>query len=76
MVPGSLGWGSVVLAAITTLAPSAPHRIAIASPMPRLPPVMKIVFPFKMLITHSSFGSFQVVIRGTRDTLAAWPRFA
>src|SRR6478672_6981171 len=37
-VPGSLGWGSAVLASSTTLAPCLAAPSAIASPMPRLPP--------------------------------------
>ena len=43
IVPGSLGWGSAVFAATTTLAPSRAARSAIARPMPRLAPVMKSV---------------------------------
>ena len=45
IVPGSFGCGSAVFAAIATLAPSRAARSAIASPMPRLPPVMNSVFP-------------------------------
>ena len=41
IVPGSFGCGSVVLAAMTTLAPSAAARSAMAWPMPREAPVMK-----------------------------------
>src|SRR5215203_1699591 len=47
MVPGSLGWGSAVFAAMATLAPSAAARSAIALPMPRLPPVMNRVLPLR-----------------------------
>src|SRR5579864_3631646 len=47
MVPGSLGCGSVVFAAITTLAPSAAARRAMALPMPRLAPVMNRVLPLR-----------------------------
>lgn len=36
MVPGSFGWGSAVLAAMITLAPSAAHLRAIALPIPWL----------------------------------------
>jgi hypothetical protein len=43
MVPGSLGWGSAVLAAMAMLAPSRAALSAIASPMPRLAPVMNNV---------------------------------
>jgi hypothetical protein len=49
MVPASLGWGWSVLAAMTMLAPSRAQRSAIAWPMPRLAPVMKRVFPFKLI---------------------------
>src|ERR1700732_2116854 len=48
MVPGSLGWASVVFAAMTMLAPSRAARSAIARPMPRLAPVMKRVFPARV----------------------------
>jgi hypothetical protein len=43
IVPGSFGWGSAVFAATATFAPSRAARNAIASPMPRLAPVMKSV---------------------------------
>src|SRR5688572_10235042 len=49
MVPGSLGLGSVVLAAITTLAPSAAARLPIARPMPRDAPVMNRVLPLSVI---------------------------
>src|SRR5690554_4177096 len=52
MVPGSLGCGSTVLAAITILAPSRAARSAIARPMPRDPPVMKTVLPFRVVIAR------------------------
>jgi len=39
MVPGSFGFGSLVFAAITTLAPDATNWVAIARPSPLLPPV-------------------------------------
>lgn len=45
MVPGSLGWGVVVLAAMIMLAPSLAAFRAMALPMPLLAPVMKMVFP-------------------------------
>ncbi len=45
MVPGSLGCGWAVFAAITTLAPSLAHLKAMASPIPREPPLMKTVWP-------------------------------
>src|SRR5215212_4220193 len=46
MVPGSLGCGSVVFAAMATLAPSRAARRPIASPIPREAPVMNSVLPF------------------------------
>lgn len=49
MVPGSLGCGSAVLAAITMLAPSRAARMAIALPIPRVPPVTNTVFPASFL---------------------------
>src|SRR5258708_4107680 len=57
MVPGSFGCASVVLAAITTLAPSRAARSAIARPMPREPPVMKSVLPLRSAIAVSSPGA-------------------
>jgi len=45
MVPGSRAWGEVVFPVTTMLAPSRAHRSAISRPMPRVAPVMKIVFP-------------------------------
>src|SRR5215475_1198042 len=45
MVPGSLGCGVAVLAAIAMLAPSRAARSAMASPMPRDAPVMNRVLP-------------------------------
>jgi hypothetical protein len=43
---GSLGLGSFVLAAMAILAPSREARSAMASPIPRLAPVMNSVFPW------------------------------
>src|SRR5438105_266479 len=45
MVPSSFGWGSAVFAISATFAPSCAARSAIASPIPRLAPEMKSVFP-------------------------------
>ena len=45
MVPGSLGCGVAVLAAMAMLAPSRAARSAMASPMPREAPVMNRVLP-------------------------------
>src|SRR2546427_476798 len=47
MVPGNLGCGVTVLAAMTILAPSRAARRPMALPIPRLAPVMNKVFPFK-----------------------------
>src|SRR5829696_3198895 len=49
MVPGSLGCGSAVLAAMTTFAPSFAARRPMARPMPREAPVMKRVFPLRLM---------------------------
>src|ERR1700722_10669998 len=45
MVPGSLGCGVAVLAAMAMLAPSRAARNAMGSPMPREAPVMNRVLP-------------------------------
>src|SRR5258705_12108780 len=50
MVPGSLGCGVAVLAAMTMLAPSAAARSAMARPMPRLAPGMNRVLPASVAI--------------------------
>src|ERR1700691_2528566 len=50
MVPGSFGFGSAVLAAMTILAPSFAARSAMARPMPRLAPVMNKVFPWSDMV--------------------------
>lgn len=49
IVPGSLGCGSAVLAAMTILAPSLAALRAIALPIPRLAPVMNRVQPASFL---------------------------
>src|ERR1700746_1369376 len=49
MVPGSLGWGSAVLATSAMFAPSAATRLAIDSPIPRLAPEMNMVFPVSVI---------------------------
>lgn len=54
-MPGSFGWGSAVLAAITIFAPSRAAFKAIAFPMPREAPVMKIVFSFNLLKSRSIY---------------------
>src|ERR1700719_2594087 len=48
MVPASFGCGAVVLAAIATFSPSRAARSAMASPMPRLAPVIKSVLPERL----------------------------
>src|SRR5262249_56815349 len=49
MVPWSLGWAWVVLAAMAMLAPSFAARSAIALPMPRLAPLMNKVLPLSVV---------------------------
>src|SRR5215510_8992725 len=49
-VPGSFGWGSLVLATTAMLAPSCAARSAIDFPIPRLAPVMNSVFPLRLAI--------------------------
>ena len=56
MVPGSLGWGSAVLAATTTLAPSLAALRPMAFPMPRLAPVMYRVLPASLLQLGKKIG--------------------
>ena len=48
-VPSSLGCGSAVFAISATLAPSRAARIAMARPMPRLPPEMNKVLPWSVI---------------------------
>src|SRR6202162_436085 len=67
MVPGSLGWGVAVLAAITMLAPSRAARKAIARPMPRLAPVINRVLPARVAALLSLF-SFNAGLRVTAET--------
>ena len=43
IVPGKFGWGSVVLAKITILAPALAHLIPIASPIPLDAPLITTV---------------------------------
>src|SRR5690606_16538671 len=50
IVPSSFGCGVSVLASSTMFAPSAAARRAIASPMPRLPPDMRMVLPARVLM--------------------------
>src|SRR5271165_1052614 len=51
MVPGSLGLGSAVFAAMTTLAPSRAALSPMARPMPRDAPVMNRVLPERVSAT-------------------------
>src|SRR5580704_11762931 len=67
MVPGSLGCGVPVLAAITMLAPSRAARTAIARPMPRLAPVINRVLPARVAALTSLF-SFNAGLRVTVET--------
>src|SRR5262245_5549961 len=55
-VPSSLGCGSAVLAATTTLAPSRAALSPIALPMPRLAPVMNRVLPLRVAMAVARFG--------------------
>src|SRR4051794_4687965 len=70
MVPGSLGWGSAVFAAMTTFAPSRAARRPMARPMPREPPVMKTVLP-RRVMRSTRQRQFAVVekTRAAHDTL-------
>ena len=56
IVPGNFGFSSAVFAAIAMLAPSAAARSAIASPIPREPPVMNILFPASDISTPLIFS--------------------
>ncbi len=49
MVPSKRGCGCAVFASKTTLAPSCATRRAMASPTPRLPPEISIVFPLRFM---------------------------
>jgi hypothetical protein len=62
MVPGSFGFGSAVFAAIATDAPSAAARRAIARPIPREPPVMKILLPLTPLQFLDQIYHRQVIL--------------
>ena len=67
MVPGSLGCGSAVFAAMATFAPSCAARKAIALPIPRLAPVMKRVFPANVAISIPHNVGRQTVTGGTPE---------
>ena len=57
MVPGSLGCGSVVLAKIDIFAPSFANFLAIASPMPLLPPEIITRYPLSKSSDFILFNS-------------------
>src|SRR6266851_5540247 len=68
IVPGSLGCGESVLAAMTTLAPSRAARNAIARPMPRLAPEMNNVLPERLGIVASLLFP-HAALKGRSSTL-------
>ena len=49
IVPGNFGWASAVLAAMAIDAPSLAARNAMASPIPREPPVTNIRLPANVI---------------------------
>ena len=53
IVPGNLGCGSAVLAAMAIFAPSAAAFLAIAKPIPLLPPVINSTLSFKFILSPS-----------------------
>ena len=53
-MPGNLGWGSLVFAAMTIFAPSLAALLAIANPIPLLAPEIKSVLPDKFSM-HCSY---------------------
>ena len=57
IVPGSFGLGSAVFEIKATLAPSAATRLAMARPMPRLPPDMNMVLPARSDMCAPSLSS-------------------
>ena len=67
MVPGSVGCGSAVFAAMIMLAPSAAARFAMARPMPREPPVTSIVRP-------ASERAAAAMMFAGRDAIVCQPR--
>src|ERR1041384_1740323 len=69
MVPGSLGCGVSVFAAIAMLAPSRVAFSAIASPMPREAPVMNSVLPVSDMGTLPAF--LQMALAPPRNCLRA-----
>ncbi len=54
-MPGSLGWGSAVFAAMAILAPSRAALNAMALPMPLLAPVMNRVFLRTSYVSKNKF---------------------
>src|SRR5580704_7131467 len=77
MVPGRCLCGSAVFAAIAMLAPSRAARRAIASPMPRLAPVMNSVLPERLMGIGASLSASDFRIPdhagGVRDSRCASP---
>ena len=55
IVPGSLGCGSAVFAAIAIFAPSSAAFFTIARPIPLLPPDIKITLSFKLIFFSSNY---------------------
>ena len=68
MVPGSVGCGSEVLAAKATLAPSRAARSAIARPMPREPPLMNRVLPWRDMIFLSGLPRVGALLGDCTET--------
>src|SRR5579872_1308839 len=63
MVPGNFGLRRVVLAAITIFAPLAAARRAMASPRPRLAPVMNRVLPLSVRMRRLLIVSRDYTVR-------------
>jgi len=76
IVPGRRGWASVVLAAMTTLAPSFAARSAMARPMPRLAPLMKSVFPERVGMGQPFAGAAPEgkLLQGKKRTFAFYEK--
>jgi len=70
IVPGSEGCGSDVLAAIAILAPSRAARSATARPIPREPPLIKMVLPASVLFIAIPFGDMRQRAPGSHCSAA------
>src|SRR3954452_25604711 len=70
MVPGSRGCGSAVFAIRATFTPSRATRVAMASPIPRLPPDMNITRSFSMAAAYVEI----IAARRARSALALQQR--